>query len=58
MKNFLCVVYDKKTNLTLAEYTVEADDWYFARHQAAGKFKLDFPEKQNLDWKVDSLEIS
>jgi hypothetical protein len=37
-----------------------AIDWYFARQQAANKYRQDrqeHPEQSSVDWCVDSLEL-
>ena len=57
MPKFYCIVIDRETKKELAEYTVEAEDWYYARHIAADKFKEDSPEASIGSYYVDSLDI-
>jgi len=59
IKNFLCIVYDPITSITLQEYTVEAADFYYASHIAANKFEKEQPtlSKEHPNWKVDYLEL-
>ena len=53
---FLCVIVDAKTNKTLAEYEIEANNEPFSRWKAAKLFRETHP-KIELDWHVDSLVI-
>ena len=57
MQKHLCIIIDRATREGLAEYEVEAADWYYARHLAAELFKRNFPDVKN-DWCVDSLILS
>jgi hypothetical protein len=55
---FLCVVHERISKATLAEYEIEAADWYYARHMAAAKYRADVSAKKTEeDWCVDSLEL-
>lgn len=60
-KTFLCVVQDRASNKMLADYTVAATDWYYARHQARRLYEQDLKtgkqEQLSTDWWVDSIEI-
>lgn len=56
MKKFFCIVYDEMTKEVFAEYEgVEAEDFYFARHQVAVRYAEEHPEDRRK-WKVDSIE--
>ena len=54
---FLCVVHDRVTKATLGEYVVSAEDWYYARHQAANLFQSTHKDVPANTWCVDSLEL-
>lgn len=56
-KKFLCLVLLRETKEQLAEYEISAIDWYFARQQAANKYRQEHPEQSSVDWCVDSLEL-
>jgi hypothetical protein len=57
MKKFLCIVIERHSKKQLMEYTITADDWYYARHMAANKFRNEIDPPKELDWCVDSLEL-
>lgn len=52
-KHFCLVILRRHTEIVLAEYEVEAADWYYARHQAANLFRKEYPDEKR-DWCVDS----
>lgn len=56
-KRFLCIVILRRTGEQLAEYEILAIDWYFARQQAANKYREEYPDRVSIDWYVDSLEL-
>jgi hypothetical protein len=56
-KKFLCLILLRRTGEQLAEYEIVAIDWYFARQQAANKYREENPDKASSDWCVDSLEL-
>lgn len=53
---YLCVVVDNKTNKTLAEYEVQANNEPFARWKATQLFR-DTSPAFDLDWVVDVLKL-
>jgi hypothetical protein len=58
-KKFLCLVVDKDTRKCLKEYPcIEAEDFWFARHIARTKFETEHPEMRNVNWGIDSLELT
>ena len=53
---YLCVVIDRSTNKELADYVVEANQVYYARHSARKQFVEDYPGvAAELDYYVDSM---
>lgn len=53
---YLCIVIDRSTNEELADYVVEANQVYYARHSARRQFVEDYPkEASELDYYVDSM---
>lgn len=66
MTRHLCQVRTRaKPQVFLREYTVEALDWYYARHKAADLFR-DEPTYEEIlkahnitrsEWWVDSVEV-
>lgn len=59
-KRFYCIIIDRSTAKELAEYEVDALDWYYARHKAAQKYRDENRNKPGYDsdgWYVDSLEL-
>jgi hypothetical protein len=50
---FLCVVIDRETKKTLAEYEVESSETSFAQHCAADLFEKFHPEVQKNSWYVE-----
>lgn len=57
MEKHLCIVIGRHSKKQLAEYTIEAADWYYARHMAANKFRDEIDPPEDLDWCVDSLKL-
>jgi len=58
MQKHLCIIIERSPpRKALAEYTVEALDWYYARHQAADLFRKEHNPPPELDWCVDSLQL-
>lgn len=57
----LCMVIHSLSGDVLAEYEIEADHFYYARHQAALKYEESQKYQPNLrklqNWYVDSCEI-
>ena len=53
----LCLIINRYTHETLAEYTVETIDWYFARNIAANMFQDEKRDLLGSDWCVDSMEV-
>ena len=53
----LCLICERGTDKVLAEYTVEAEDWYYASHQAAGKFEVEHG-RRSQEYYVDSTELN
>jgi hypothetical protein len=54
---FLCIAIDRTTKEQIGdEMTVEAADWYYARHMAAHQFREKYPDEKR-DWCIDSIEI-
>lgn len=51
---FLCVVVDSKTNQTLAEYEIAANNEPFARWKADKLFR-ESNRGVNVEWTVDAL---
>jgi len=56
-KKFLCLILLRRTGEQLAEYEIVAIDWYFARQQAANRYREEYPDSVSIDWYVDSLEL-
>ena len=58
MKTFFCQITVRNSIEILAEYIVEASDWYYARHIAANRFVKENKLRGSInDWYVDSCEI-
>lgn len=55
-RKHFCQIRVRGSRQTLAEYTIDAPDWYYARHNAADKFRLEHPEEKR-DWYVDSITM-
>ncbi len=55
---FMCVVIDRETKKTLADYEVESSETYYARHCAADLFEKFHPNVPRNSWYVDSIEVS
>ena len=57
-KHLCCVSPRYDGTKILAWYEIEAIDWYYARHQAADRFRKDHSEiESTVDWVVDSIEV-
>ncbi len=53
---YLCVVIDSKTNKTLAEYQISANQEPYARWKAAKLFREANPNV-NVEWTIDTLKL-
>jgi len=53
---FYCQVELRSNRVLLAEYVVDAPDWYYARHKAAERYKKNYPNDFR-DWCVDSYSF-
>lgn len=53
---YLCVVVDSKTNKTLAEYEISANNEPFAHWKATKLFRETHPGV-DIDWSVDVLKL-
>ncbi len=53
----LCIVIDRHTKEQIGdEQIIVADDWYYARHIMANRFREANPDEKR-DWCVDSLKL-
>ena len=51
----LVIIIDRDTRKTLAEYEIEAADFYYARHIGCDKFRKEHPDAKNFA--ADSIEL-
>jgi hypothetical protein len=57
LEKHLCIVIERHSKKGLAEYTIEAADWYYARNIAVNKFREEHNPPKDLDWCVDSMKL-